>query len=288
MKKKTFWRTAVLVFALAASTIAVHAEDYTKDEGFAVTFTGEGIESNFTSSQIAAEISELQPGDSVTINVGVKNSDSRSADFYLNSQVLSSLEDSQASASGGAYGYSLIYTGPSGEELSLYDSDTIGGDSTSQGEGLHKVQNGSGEYIYLDGLGAGQNGKVAIRVALDGETQGNGYQNTFANMQLNFAVERGADGDGGGNGSNGGNGGSGGGGNGGSGNGNGVGSGQPGQSGTGGGPGSGGSALFTQGSVYTGDAGQILTWSLAALLSGLLLLAYGVYHYYKKQRRGKA
>ena len=272
MKKKTFWRTAVLVFALAAGTLTVYAKDYTKDEGWAATFTGEGIESNFTSSQIAAEISELQPGDSVTFSVGVANSDSRSADFYLNSQVLSSLEDSRSTASGGAYGYSLVYTGPSGNELILYNSDTIGGDSTSRGEGLNKVQNESGEYIYLDGLGAGQKGKVSVRVALDGETQGNGYQNTFANMQLNFAVERRPEGDGGGNG-----GGSGGGGN--------V---RPGQSGTGTGLGKNGAVLFTQGSVYTGDAGQILTWSLAALVSGLLLLAYGAYHYYKKQRREKA
>lgn len=279
MKKKTFWRTAVLVFALAASTIAVHAEDYTKDEGFAVTFTGEGIESNFTSSQIAAEISELQPGDSVTINVGVKNSDSRSADFYLNSQVLSSLEDSQASASGGAYGYSLIYTGPSGEELSLYDSDTIGGDSTSQGEGLHKVQNGSGEYIYLDGLGAGQNGKVAIRVALDGETQGNGYQNTFASLQLNFAVERAAEAGGGEE--------------------NGA-RGSSGTNGTGGttlnktapaqsgalGSGA-GTALFTQDGVYTGDASRLLLWSSAALASGLGLLFYALRCYLKRTREGR-
>lgn len=286
MRKKTFWRTAVMAFALAASTLTVYAEDYTKDEGWAVTFTGEGIESNFTSSQIAAEISELQPGDSVTFSVGVANSDSRSADFYLNSQVLSSLEDSRATASGGAYGYSLVYAGPSGNELVLYNSDTIGGDSTDQGEGLNKVRSESGEYIYLDGLGAGQKGKVSIRVALDGETQGNGYQNTFANMQLNFAVERGADGDNG-NGGNGG--GSGGGGNGGSGNGGGGNNGGSGQSGTGNGVlGANGAALFTQGSVYTGDAGKILTWSLAALVSGLLLLAYGAYHYYKKQRREKA
>lgn len=286
MRKKKFWCMAVAAFALAASTLTVYAEEYTKDEGWAVTFTGEEIESNFTSSQIAAEISELQPGDSVTFSVGVGNSDGKSADFYLNSQVLSSLEDSRATASGGAYGYSLVYTGPSGKELVLYDSDTIGGDSTDRGEGLNRVQSGAGEYIYLDGLDAGQKGKVSIRVALDGETQGNGYQNTFANMQLNFAVEQGADG---GNGNNGNGGGSGGGGNNGSGNGgNNGGSGQPGQPGTGGGLGKNGAALFTQGSVYTGDAGQILTWSLVALVSGLLLLAYGAYHYYKKQRRGKA
>lgn len=282
MIRKKIWCMAAAAFALTACTLTVRAEEYTRDEGWAVTFTGEGIESNFDSSQIAAEVSELQPGDSVTIHIGVENSDSRSAEFYLNSQVLSSLEDSQAAASGGAYGYGLVYTGPSGDQLVLYNSDTIGGDDASQGEGLHKVQSSSGEYIYLDGLGAGEKGKVAIRVALDGETQGNGYQNTFANMQLNFAVERGAADGGPGPGS---------GGSGGSGQKN-SGSGQNGQPGTGSGGngslGKNGAALFTQGSVYTGDAGQILTWSLVALISGLLLLACGAYHYYKKQRREKA
>ncbi len=47
-----------------------------------------------------------------------------------------------------------------------------------------------GDYFYLDRLGAGEAGKVHLTVALDGETQGNGYQDTLAKLQINFAVEK--------------------------------------------------------------------------------------------------
>ena len=44
-------------------------------------------------------------------------------------------------------------------------------------------------YIYLDTLSSGQSGRITLRVALDGETQGNAYQDTLANLQMQFAVE---------------------------------------------------------------------------------------------------
>ena len=157
----------------------------------------------------------------------------------------------------------------------LYDSDAVGGDSTARGEGLHKVSNSLEDYLYLDTLTPEQKGTVSLKVSLDGETQGNGYQNTFANLQINFAVEPDADNENPG-GENPGGENPGGGGN------------TPGTGrGTGGGnPGGGsGSALYTQDRVYTGDNDRILIWSSVALVSGLGLLIYAVFCHRKKQGR---
>ena len=278
MKRKS-WRPAVMVFALAASMMTARAEEYTGSTGWAATFTGEKIESNFSSSQIADAVSELQPGDSVTINVDVENKDSQTADFYLTNQVLTSLEDSRNTASGGAYGYRLAYTDPSGAETVLYNSEAVGGEDKSRGEGLHKAVSGMEEFIYLDGLTSGQKGKISLRVELDGETQGNGYQNTFASLQLNFAVERAAEAGGGEeNGARGSSGTNGTGG-------TTLNKTEPAQSGA---LGSGaGTALFTQDGVYTGDASRLLLWSSAALASGLGLLFYALRCYLKRTREGR-
>lgn len=274
MKRKQ-WLFAVLAFAMAGSVLTAQAESLNGGSGWGARFTGDDIESNFTSSQIADAVSGLQPGDDITFRVDVENGDDRNASFYMTNEVLSSLEESQNAAQGGAYGYHLVYTGPGGAETVLYDSDAVGGDSTARGEGLHKVSNSLEDYLYLDTLTPGQKGTVSLKASLDGETQGNGYQNTFANLQINFAVEPDADNENPG-GENPGGGNPGGGGN------------TPGTGrGTGGGnPGGGsGSALYTQDRVYTGDNDRILIWSSVALVSGLGLLIYAVFCHRKKQGR---
>ena len=45
------------------------------------------------------------------------------------------------------------------------------------------------EYFYLDRLDTEKSGTVHLTVCLEGETQGNNYQNTLARLQMNFAVE---------------------------------------------------------------------------------------------------
>ena len=45
-------------------------------------------------------------------------------------------------------------------------------------------------YFYLDRLESGQSGSVSLYVQLEGETQGNDYQDTLARLQMNFAVEK--------------------------------------------------------------------------------------------------
>ena len=70
-----------------------------------------------------------------------------------------------------------------------------GGDTTPVAtpgkDALQNVTSSLEDYFYLDDLAVGENAKVLLTVGLDGETQGNSYQNTFAELQMNFAVENG-------------------------------------------------------------------------------------------------
>lgn len=67
----------------------------------------------------------------------------------------------------------------------LFDSETVGGDG---GSGLYEATDGLSEYAKLCTMAPGGSGYVTLYVKLDGETQGNGYQNTLAKLRLNFAV----------------------------------------------------------------------------------------------------
>lgn len=191
MKKK--WMGLLLACAMVLGDgAAACAEDYKGDPGWAVEFTGRGMESNFSTSDINDAIYNLQPGDSIDISVALRNTAGGRADWWMTNKVLQSLEDSQQVAGDGGYTYTLTYQPPQGELETLYSSDTVGGERTGDedvGEGLHEATESLSEYFYLDTLGAGQAGTIHLAVSLDGETQGNTYQDTLANLTLNFAVE---------------------------------------------------------------------------------------------------
>ncbi len=269
--KKRYQCLALVASLLIGSTVTVQAEEYTAD-GWKTQYADGKMTSNFDSSDVAGSVSSLLPGDSVTIELDLENQDKKSTDWYMTNEVLSSLEDSQESASGGAYTYILTYTASTGEVTTLYSSDNVGGEKDSlAGEGLHEAT--QSDFFYLDRLESGSHGKVSLTVALDGETNGNGYQNTLAKLQMAFAVEpvnggnRGG-GNGGGSGGGGDDGGSGGG----------SGSGETGEGAS--------SVAFTLGSVQTGDASHLVFWSAIALFAGLGLIAFGVVCY-RRERRGQ-
>ncbi len=271
--KKRYGCLALAFCLLTGSGFAVRAEEYTAGDGWKTWYADGKMESNFASSDVAASIGGLLPGDSVTIGVTLENQDKRGTDWYMTNEVLSSLEDSQEAASGGAYTYILTYTDSAGEVTTLYSSDSVGGERNSpSGEGLHEAS--QEDYFYLDRLDSGKNGRVSLTVALDGETNGNGYQNTLAKLQMAFAVEpvtggRGTGGSGGGGGSSdGGSGGSG----------DTPGSGSP--------SGGASSVAFTLGSVQTGDANNLMLWSALALAAGLGLMIYGLICF-RRERGGK-
>ena len=246
---------ALLAFGGAAPVYAVEQEG---KDGWKAEFTGKAIESNFTSSAFAEEISGLEPGDTIRIQIAVKNSSKKGTDWYMSNEVLESLEDASPAA-GGAYQYELSYQG-SGETKVLYSSTSVGGENVSgAGEGLHEASDSLEQFFYLDHLSGGKEGTITLVVGLNGETQVASYQNTLARLRLNFAVEETAGNGGGGGGSS-------------SGGGNEGGSPTP------------GSAVYSPGAVQTGDPGGMAFWSALALLSGLLLLVCAVVSMRRERR----
>ena len=191
MKKKILC-LAMMAMMVVGTGVTANAEDFKGSQNWLADFTGEKIESNFTSAAIADEILQILPGDTITLEVSIQNSYEDETDWYMTNEVLETLEESKDAAEGGAYTYVLSYTGADGAVTELYNSDTVGGegDVTADLEGLHQATDSLEDYFFLERLDKGEKGTVSLFVKLDGETQGNDYQDTLARLQMNFAVEK--------------------------------------------------------------------------------------------------
>lgn len=191
--RKMIWKLCLLVGLLASMSITAYAETSYGKSDWSVVFTKDKkMEANFKTSDLDEVIYGLQPGDNVIITLKLKNENTSATDWYMTNKVLYSLEDrsNNSATSGGAYTYKLTYKGADGKSDTLYDSSSVGGEGENKaGEGLKQATNGLTDYFYLDTLKAGENGEITLEVALDGDTQGNDYQDTLADLQMNFAVE---------------------------------------------------------------------------------------------------
>lgn len=180
---------AVALVALAA--VPAFAETLQSETDWTVTFTGsDAMESNFRTADIDQLMGGMQPGDTAVAEVILRNDNPEATDWYMTNTVLSSLEESASSAGGGAYEYRLYYTAPDGTETVLFTSDTVGGEgSAGDREGLHEATDAMEDHFLLGQLDSGQAAAVTLAVTLDGETQGNAYQSTLADVAMDFAVE---------------------------------------------------------------------------------------------------
>lgn len=173
-----------LVLALASPAMAF-ADHIDGKTGWYVEYNSAGeLTDNYTQLAWADNMSQLQPGDDITLTVEIRQNNDSSAEWYLTNEVLKSLEDGEAK--GSAYGYKLEYIGPS-DSRTLYESKSVGG--TGSAEGLAEATNAMNDYFYLGTLNKGETAKVVLNVALDGETEGNAYFDTLAQLSLKFAVE---------------------------------------------------------------------------------------------------
>ena len=190
MKKKVFAFIVVLSLILSLP-LAVYADHLSGGSGWTVEFTkDEKLESNFSSSSIADAARGLQPGDDLTVTIRLINSSGKTADWYMLNEIIRSLEDTQANAAGGAYTYQLTYAPSVGQLVTLYDSETVGGElNGSEPEGLNEVDSALKNYMALETMRSGNSGTVTLKVSLDGETQGNSYQDSLADLRMRFAVE---------------------------------------------------------------------------------------------------
>ena len=188
MKKKII--SFFLILALAtALTAPAYAETLSGGTDWSVTFNEAGkIDSNLPA--FGEEISGLQPGDDISFMITVNNKHKDTVDWYMMNTILKSLEDA-TTASGGAYTYILTYQTSAGQVQELYNSDTVGGElsGSSVPEGLHEVDSSLKDYFFLESMPSKGTGVVTLKVALDGESQGNRYWNTEAGLRMRFAAE---------------------------------------------------------------------------------------------------
>ena len=184
--KKFIALLSCMLFILG-SIGTVFADENTTVAG-SCEFTGKEMVSSFDSNKIAASVSQMEPGDSVTFSVDIKNNSSISTKWYMSNDVLKSLEDTQAVAENGGYSYILTFVGPDGKEDTIYSSTSVGA-----GKGLNEATNSLDKFFYLKTLEPGEGGSVKLLVGLDGESQGNIYQDTLAKLMMNFAVEDNSD-----------------------------------------------------------------------------------------------
>lgn len=186
--KKEIALFACILFILG-SISTVYADENSTAAG-SCSFTGKEMLSSFDSNKLAVSVSEMQPGDEVTFSVNIKNDSDISTKWYMSNDVLSSLEDAQSVAANGGYSYILTFVGPDGKEDTIYSSTSVGGEKpTTAGEGLKEATNSLDNFFYLKTLEPGESGSVKLLVGLDGESQGNVYQDTLAKLMMNFAVE---------------------------------------------------------------------------------------------------
>lgn len=240
--------------AMAMAPAPVYGEVFTGGDNWSVAFDGEQMTSTFTSTDISDALYSLQPGDTAKIFLALRQEYKEACSWYMTNEVLQSLEDSQQVAEGGAYSYVLTYVDPEGEETLLYSSREVGGETVNQsGEGLHQATDSLEEYFYLDTLEEGEKAGIRLEVLLEGETQGNEYQDTLARLQMNFAVELGGSSE------------------------------TPGDDT----PGGSGGGKTTGRVVKTGDTSQVLWFSLLTTGAGLACLVLLAVRLYSERKAGK-
>lgn len=188
MIKKILCLAAAAAFVMYM-TSPVYAEEFYGSSGWNVKFDGKKMSSNFKASDMKEEVYQLLPGDTIRLQVNIQNSAQKTSDWYMSNEVLESLEESQNAANGGSYTYILTYVDDKNKETVLYSSESVGGEGKSKaGVGLNQATDSLSEYFFLDRLESTGKGTVYLTVGLDGETQGNGYQDTLASLQMNFAA----------------------------------------------------------------------------------------------------
>lgn len=185
-----------LLFAsvFAALPSFAFADNFVGENTWQVVFTGSEMVENFNEEEYVDQIGHLQPGDSVKFQVRLESKADYDTNWYMTNKVVETLEEdvnNRTSAKDGFYSYRLTYVNPAGEETVLYDSDAIGSESKYlDEEGLHQATNALEDYFFLDMLKPSQVANVYLDITMDGETEGNEYQDTLAKLKMNFAVER--------------------------------------------------------------------------------------------------
>lgn len=192
---------ALIMTSFGSTARASESENYEGRKDWYVHLTQDGVlDTNFKknskdqNADFDDVMSDLEPGDSALFSVDIENKNAQAADFYMENDIVRSMEDydNNRATNGGAYSYRLMYyddENPNG--ITLYDSSAVGGESKESDDrvGLNEATENLEDFFYLGTLASGKKGKVTLVVGIDGEAQNNAYQNTMAQLRMRFAVE---------------------------------------------------------------------------------------------------
>ncbi len=184
MKKKLLNLVLALTLVVAGTTGIKADVNATEADGLSyswdVTYTGKSFSSTYDSE--AAKLKNAMPGDTITYSAKYINGTSESVDFYMNADVLKSLEET-SSGQGGAYTFKIT-----NNDSVIFDSETVGGD-VETAVGLNQVSGRQGAYFTLGSVDAGKNGVVKVSITLDPNSQTNDYMAATANLAIKFGAE---------------------------------------------------------------------------------------------------
>lgn len=184
--KKKYMNIVLALTIVAAGFIGLKAEalaDTLDPVTWTVTYDGTDTFGT-TYDEDKATVSGAMPGDTITYEVTYTNASNEVANFYMDANVLKTLEDG-SDATGGAYTYKIL---SDKSETPLFDSETVGGDNDDV-VGLTQVNGNSEAYFDLGALAVGDSGKVTVIIVLDGNTQSNSYMAAVGKLNIQFAAE---------------------------------------------------------------------------------------------------
>lgn len=177
------------VMVLSSVSKNIFAEEYSHT--FNVDYKEDGtLETDFDDQLIADILSDIQPGDTITIHFNVNNKNSSQAiDWWMDNKTLKTLEEVRANANSAGYTYNLTYSGSDGVTYDFFSSD-IGG-QINPDAGFEEATEGLEEYFKMQetSMNPLDSGLLTLSVTLDGESSNYNYQQNEGQLRLDFAVE---------------------------------------------------------------------------------------------------
>lgn len=170
----------VIFMAMAMAQIASAAE-VSGD----VEFDGKQLNIHYSQAEFQNALASLLPGEEASLTLSLSNNSDKTTDWYVENQVVKAFEEG-IEASGGAYAYEILYIDQSGKKNVIYSNDKVGGEDS---KGLYEATDSTDKYFYLTRLASGGMGVFKINIKIDGETVSNEYQNSIADINVNFGVE---------------------------------------------------------------------------------------------------
>lgn len=187
--------TLVVAFGLTCGSAFANSEHISGE----AWFDGDAIESDFSSEEIADAVTNMQPGDDLSVTIQYRNDYKKKTDWYMANEILQTLEkadearkvpEGTGTPENGGYTYTLTHKDNKGKETILFSNEEVGGDAKPNNmEGLEQATNALDDWFYIQSISKGQKGTLKLKIKFDGETEVNDYMDTDGGVMFKFAVD---------------------------------------------------------------------------------------------------